>query len=232
MLLSIIGFPSGKTVSYKIKTKGGVVDPDWTTTGVTEEVIDATAGTSLYWVDSGIVTPGFEGFVLWKTADAVPLTAAEIFNIQHVNAFQISEDSSAADNLEAQYDGTGYSNINAPAYQSQATAIKGKTDQLEFVTVESQSCVKSERVYKTFTVVANAGNNAGMFKTNLPSLSPAPGDEHYKKMICQFTSGDLSLNGACDRFVISYNGTTGFLTVDSPFPATPADGATGRLINS
>ena len=43
-----------------------------------------------------------------------------------VNVAQISGDSTAADNLEAMYDGTGYSNGNAPATQTQATDIQGR----------------------------------------------------------------------------------------------------------
>lgn len=42
-----------------------------------------------------------------------------VAQVPDVNMLQISGDASAADNLEAMFDGTGYTNANAPAIQSQ-----------------------------------------------------------------------------------------------------------------
>lgn len=50
MLLATSPWPSGKTVSYKIIDKDGTVKQDWTTYGVTERQIDATAALSIYQV--------------------------------------------------------------------------------------------------------------------------------------------------------------------------------------
>lgn len=86
MLIAVRDFPSGKTVSYKIIDKAGAIIQDWTVTGVTERVIDATTETAVYQVDSGAITTGFEGHVFWKTSDAIPLIASETLNIQSVNS--------------------------------------------------------------------------------------------------------------------------------------------------
>ena len=125
MLIAVREIPSSKTVSYKIIDKAGTIIQDWTVTGVTERVIDATAEASIYQVDSGAITTGFEGHVFWKTSDAIPIIASETINIQSVDVSHISGDSSAANNLEAQYDGTGYIHATAPAYQAQISAIAG-----------------------------------------------------------------------------------------------------------
>lgn len=63
------------------------------------------------------------------TVDGISIVGRKIasFSISNrlpnVNLTQISGDSTAADNLEATYDGTGYSNLNAPATQSQVNNI-------------------------------------------------------------------------------------------------------------
>lgn len=55
----------------------------------------------------------------WLT-QAVTLSGG---NLPDVNAAEVSDDSVAADNLEATYDGTGYTDDDAPAKQSQLAAI-------------------------------------------------------------------------------------------------------------
>lgn len=81
MLLATYPIASGKTVSYKIIDKAGTVVQDWTTSGVTERQIDATANKSIYQVESNAITAGFEGHIWWKTADATPLTLSQTVNL-------------------------------------------------------------------------------------------------------------------------------------------------------
>ena len=132
MLLSTIGFPSGKIVSYKIVNKTGTILQDWTISGVTEIAIDVNF--SIYQVDSGLIVSGFEGHALWKTAEG--LIAAETINTMMsyidasiaavsggVNVLQIDGDASSATNLKNQYNGTGFINSNAPATQGDVADI-------------------------------------------------------------------------------------------------------------
>ena len=80
MLLATPPIESGKTLSYKIIETDGTIIQDWTSTGVTERQIDATANESIYQVDTALITSGFEGHVWWKTNDAIPVTYSETIN--------------------------------------------------------------------------------------------------------------------------------------------------------
>jgi hypothetical protein len=80
----------------------------------------------------------------------------------------------------------------------------------------------------TFLVVADAGNSATVFKTDLTETAndffKAPG-------LVKFLNGNLL--GCTPRRLAdasAYNGTTKVLTVASAFTATPDDGARGLLI--
>ena len=80
MLLATPPIESGKTLSYQIIETGGTVIQAWTSSGVTERQIDATANESIYQVDTALITSGFEGHVWWKTNDAIPVTYSETIN--------------------------------------------------------------------------------------------------------------------------------------------------------
>lgn len=80
MLLATYPITSGKTVSYKIIDKAGTVVQDWTTSGVTERQIDATANKSIYQVESNAITAGFEGHVWWKSTDTPPQVYSQTIN--------------------------------------------------------------------------------------------------------------------------------------------------------
>jgi hypothetical protein len=77
-------------------------------------IIDQT-GTKV-WLDKSI---GIETYGNASAEHAFDLDTAT----QDVNAIQISGDATAADNLEAMYDGTGYTDDNAPAKQSQLSTL-------------------------------------------------------------------------------------------------------------
>jgi len=73
-------------------------------------------------------------------------------------------------------------------------------------------------------IVADAGNTALTFKTNLTIAT----DNARKNLLCLFTTGALA-----DQLqkVTGYDGTTKFLTFTSPFTAAPADTDRFVLIN-
>ncbi len=82
MLISVHGFGSGKTVSYMLLDKDGNTILDFTSTDVTERVIDSTAGESTYQIDLSDFATGTQFAVIWKTNDAAPWTSSERFNIR------------------------------------------------------------------------------------------------------------------------------------------------------
>ena len=82
MLISVHGFGSGKTVSYMLLDEDGNTISDFTSTDVTERVVDTTAGDSIYQVDLTTFTTDTKFVVVWKTNDATPWTASERFNLR------------------------------------------------------------------------------------------------------------------------------------------------------
>ena len=82
MLISVHGFGSSKTVSYMLLDEDGNTISDFTSTGVTERVIDTTAGESTYQIDLTDFAIGTKFAVIWKTNDATPWTSSERFNIR------------------------------------------------------------------------------------------------------------------------------------------------------
>lgn len=74
-------------------------------------------------------------------------------------------------------------------------------------------------------VVADGGNGAATFKTNLTQTT----DDYWKDTYCVITSGVLIEQ---IKRVSGYNGTTKFITVASPgFTGTPATSVTFYLVN-
>lgn len=74
------------------------------------------------------------------------------------------------------------------------------------------------------SVVADGGNTALTFKTNLASSI----NDFYKDMILKFTSGTMS--GELKK-VAAYDGTTNFITVQGGFTAAPSAADNFDLIN-
>lgn len=65
------------------------------------------------------------------------------------------------------------------------------------------------------TVVANGGNTSSTFKTNLTSATT----DFWKNALVSFVSGSLA---GQVRPITGYNGSTKFISVTTPFTATPA----------
>ena len=73
-------------------------------------------------------------------------------------------------------------------------------------------------------VVANVGNTALAFKTNRTES----GDNFWKNLLCLFTTGALA---GQEQKITGYDGTTKFISVASPFTASPADTDRFVLVN-
>ena len=112
-------------------TTGG--DYDWTHVGdgMYKIEIPASGGASINNDTEGVgyFTGICTGVLAWRSPDIVFRAAAlndaliDGGDVLDVNVTQISEDSTAADNLELQYDGTGYVAPTAPSTQSQVDSI-------------------------------------------------------------------------------------------------------------
>ena len=102
ILFGAYNFPCGKTMFYKIVDDTGVIIQDYTTTGVTETVVDATADKSTYTVRTNKINENFQGQIMWKSSDATPLTAVEIINIysSYVDILQNRLTAQRATNLD------------------------------------------------------------------------------------------------------------------------------------
>lgn len=102
ILFGAYNFPNGKTMSYKIVDDTEAIIQDWTTTGVVETVVDATANKSIYSVRTNKINENFQGKIMWKTSDATPLTAVEIINIysSYVDILQNRVTAQRATNLD------------------------------------------------------------------------------------------------------------------------------------
>ena len=121
-------------------------------------------------------------------------TTANVTNQVTADVTAISGDAAAANNLEAMFDGTGYSDTNAPATQGQATTIDTNVDSIKAVTdsVETGSAV--------------AGTlSATQMSTDLTEAT----NDHYNGRLLTFTSGTLNKQQAA---ITDYDGTTKVLT--------------------
>lgn len=99
--------------------------------------------------------------------------------------------------------------------------IAAKTNLLNF---DASNFVKSVQQFPTGAVVADAGNSASVFKTNLTQAQ----DDFWKGAWVQFTSGAL-INQIGK--ISTYNGTTKVITLTAVLTGTPAAADTFKLIN-
>lgn len=124
--------------------------------------------------------------------------------------------------------GDSFARLGAPTGANIATDIadvEGKVDDLEIrLTADRATKLDQIPTYLTGTVVTDVANGASQFKTDLAATA---NDTHKDKLLL-FTSGALS--GQVRR-ITTYNGTTKFVTVASPFTGTPANGDAYKLVN-
>ena len=98
--------------------------------------------------------------------------------------------------------------------------VKAQTDQIQF---DGSGNVQTSISRPTGTVVANAGNSASIFATDLTETA----DDYWLNAWVKFTSGNL-VNQV--RKVQGYNGTTKMLLFYSSYTETPANGDDFELI--
>jgi hypothetical protein len=132
------------------------------------------------------------------------LPAALVGGRMDANVGAISADATAADNLEAQYDGTGYINSNAPAYQAQISAIAGGLSIQETVdssTVISGSAAGAISLMNTdddsrYVVTADGGTGALEFilKVSPTDTGSNPVEIHLHGFYDEGTGATNSLN--------------------------------------
>jgi len=80
-MIAVHNMPSGKTMEYSLVDEFGVELQAYTSVGVVEQVIDATAEKSLYYTKSNLVSGTSQLHIMWRSTDAVPLTASESIDI-------------------------------------------------------------------------------------------------------------------------------------------------------
>lgn len=114
------------------------------------------------------------------------------------------------------------------AVEANAVAIRGKTDSLAFGTggVLANVVAIGNLAEITGTVVANGGNTASSFKTDLTSLDP----DHWKDALVRFTSG-AGMAGQVKK-IVAFDDITGVVQVLNGFTRTPPAGATFLVVNS
>jgi hypothetical protein len=154
---------------------------------------------------------------------SVPIVDTSILNSVDIGA--ISGDTTAADNMELDYDGTGYAKANSTVgtvtdvtnqVSANVTAISGDTTAAD--TLEAM-CDGST----TGAVVADGSNTSATFKTGLSEAT----DATYVGAILWLTSGDLQGES---KTITAYNGTTKFITVAGGFTGIPADAVTFIIV--
>ena len=154
------------------------------------------------------------------------------------NALQISDDATAADNLELQYDGTGLTGDVYPATQAQiGTAGAGLTD----ITINAASvdAIWDEVITNSVHNDANSAgkrlrqasaslsaestvNDASASTTTFITALTEATDDYYNNCTLTFLDGALA---GQSRIIADYNGTTKAVTFDEALTDAPANGA-------
>lgn len=137
---------------------------------------------------------------------------------------QISKDGgsfSNATNAASEIGSTGRYKVDLTAAEMDAVSVHVKIVKSGMDDVD---VILNTEQYSSGSVVADGSNAAGMFKTDLASAA----SDHWKDSLLLFSSGTLS--GQVKK-IGSYNGSTKFVTLSSPFTATPSAGDRFLLIN-
>jgi len=203
-----LGAPAGASVSADIasvKSDTGTTIPATlaTITGYTATEIATLIARLGAWTGTGVNTVlGAFKALLSKTASA-PSDIGGTFD-------------PATDSTEALRDNIGTSagaslSADIAAVQTDATAIKAKTDKLRGVTPTYGA------------IVDDSDNTAAIFLTDLAETE----DDHWKDAFLTFLTGDLT---GQTRRVSSYDGSTKFVTA-AAFSKAPEDGDTFVIVN-
>jgi hypothetical protein len=138
-------------------------------------------------------------------------TTTNVTNQVTADVTAISGDSVAADNLELDYDGTGYDKSNSTIGTCTTnTDMRGR-----------------EEANIQVTIVGDGSNTTSTFKTNLTSAT----DDFYKApTLLRFKTGNNASQVSKLLASSSYDGTTKFITVSPAFANIPANNDTCELI--
>ena len=199
--------------------------------------IDSTNAPGVYRLDLSDTMIAAEGFVSVYLHGATNLlqTALRI-NCQTLAAdvVKVSGDSTAADNLELDYDGTGYNKSNstigttttntdmvaaAPTAASVADAVWDEALSGHNLAGSTGKAIRQVKE-GTITIEASiddADATTTSFVTNLTESTTS----YYSNKIMVFISGSLSGQA---RIITNYNGTNKAITLEEALTSEPADG--------
>lgn len=229
--MAVEGTPvTGLSSFTVIGSRNGGADATWTTPTITE--IDAVAMPGVYALlldEQTTLDAGFDEqeLILQITAAGMRdvLLIVELFrpkgsvgaDYAEVDVMRVNGDADAAANLEAMYNGTGYTHATAPAARSQATAIDAVTSALG---AAAASLLGQSVLQMLLVTVDDAAltPTTTQFETNAVEATP----NHYKNRTLIFTTGALAKQ-AQEITAYSLVGGRGRFTVGGLTEA-PADG--------
>lgn len=146
------------------------------------------------------------------------------------NVVSISGDTAAADNLEAMYDGTGYTDSNGPATQTQCTTIQNRIGVPTIsLTYQIESQLAGDITTIDFVVDEirdkvglDLGTVTGTPTTTVFDVTLASAtDDYYNGEIIAFENSALK---GFTRKVTDYVGSTKTITVSPALPVAPSSG--------
>lgn len=178
----------------------------------TNEATEIATNSGVYYLDltSGEMNADTVAVIVKTSTSGAKTTVLVLNPVEDgdipVNVTAIDDDTAAADNLEAMFDGTGYT---------------GGTTKLE---VEVATKTGFSLLRPGGSVISDEGNTSSTFKTDLSSTT----DDYCERAWVRFTNGDL-INQVSR--ISAYNGTTKFLAVWDAFTAAPSDGDDFEIIN-
>ncbi len=198
--------------------------------------VDSTNAPGVYRLDLSDTMVAAEGFVSVYLHGATNLlqTALRI-NCQTLAAdvVKVSGDSTAADNLELDYDGTGYNKSNstigttttntdmvaaAPTAASVADAVWDEA--LSGHTVAGSTGKAIKQLKEGVISVEGSVNDSSATTTTFVSNLTETTDGFYHDKVIVFISGDLAGQA---RHIETYTGSTKSITVSTAFTSAPAD---------
>lgn len=184
---------------------------------------------------SGIAT----GVLPWR-GPTIGFRAAQLNDVcvdssdnLNVNVAEISDDTTAANNAELAFDGTGFgfTNCTVPTVTTTTTATTVTNEVTANVTKISGDSAAADKLEAMLdatesSTVNDAGASATVFITALTEAS----DDHYNGAVLVFYTGNLTKQA---RRISAYNGTSKTITVFPALTEAPANGdaffITGRI---
>lgn len=147
------------TVDITTRTWAAVAGCDgWYDLTLTTDDTNAEGLLDIVIQDDSDCLPVHKQFMVLSQAAYDSKYAAKDTGFMDVNVKAVSEDTTAADNLEAMYDGTGYFDDNAPAYQLQLAGLSGGLA----VSQTAESRTKTQGT-ETLTVAVTATHDANIW---------------------------------------------------------------------